>query len=77
MSDEEITCPKERLEELCQQSAPCRAYLQRYEECSRRVASNPGSKEACTEELFDLSHCVDQCVRGGSASGPRAVPNLL
>lgn len=60
--EEEVTCPKERLEELCSKSAPCHGYFTRYEECAKRVQSRPGTSETCTEELFDWTDCTDKCV---------------
>lgn len=62
MSEEEVRCPKEILEEKCRNSAKCQKYLERYEECARRVQSRPGTTETCVEEFFDLAHHVDNCV---------------
>lgn len=79
---EEVSCPKERLEELCRQSVACRDYLEKYEECARRVQSRPGTTETCTEELFDLTPCIDKCVRhpflilsSSSSSSCRLLPD--
>lgn len=60
---EEVTCPKEKLEEKCRETEACRKFLEKYEECATRVQSRPGTAENCREELFDLTHCVDGCVQ--------------
>lgn len=65
MPEGDIADPKERLDEICKNSAPCRVYLEKYEQCAQRVQSRPGTSENCAEELFDLTHCADACVRSG------------
>lgn len=60
---EEVSCPKERLEEICRKSAACQELLAKYEACEERVRSRPGTTETCVEELFALTERMDKCVR--------------
>lgn len=66
--EEEISCPKEKLEEACKRSKACIGLLAKFEACEERVRSRPGTSETCTEELFDLTPCIDACVRIASSS---------
>ncbi len=62
MSDEEPVDSKDRLEAECARSSECVGYYRKLVRCTARVKANPETHETCTEELFDLSHCVDPCV---------------
>ncbi len=62
MAVEETSCPKEKLEEKCSQTAACQMLMAKYEECAKRVGSRPGTAENCREEMFDFTICVDHCV---------------
>ena len=54
--------PKEQLEAECQESAACLPFYKKLLECTERVEKNPETGETCTQELFDLTPCVDKCV---------------
>jgi hypothetical protein len=59
---------KPAIEEDCahHHCAPLQKLL---DKCTARVQNTPGTTEQCTQELFDLMHCIDHCVRG---SPPRS-----
>lgn len=54
--------PRIAVREHCTESH-CKNYAKELETCNARVASKSKTSETCTQELFDLLHCVDHCVR--------------
>ncbi len=54
--------PRIAVREHCKESH-CPNFAKELEACNARVASKTKTTETCTQELFDLLHCVDHCVR--------------
>lgn len=63
MSEEDSVDPKDKLEALCRESEKCKLYWLELIKCEERVRSTSGTTETCVQELFDLTPCIDQCVR--------------
>lgn len=59
--DDELVDPHDTLKEECA-NKHCKQLLAKLEECNNRVNSKTETTETCSEELFDLLHCVDHCV---------------
>ena len=60
--EEELVDPHDTLKEQYRDSAHCKSFLAKLEECNTRVNSKSETTETCAEELFDLLHCVDHCI---------------
>ena len=59
--EEEMRDPRLLLEAKCLKN--CREFVQKLNECEKRVRSREGlTSETCVQELFDLTPCLDQCV---------------
>eukprot|EP00053_Salpingoeca_punica_P020462 m.211641 g.211641 ORF g.211641 m.211641 type:complete len:82 (+) comp18675_c0_seq1:67-312(+) len=58
---EEVVDHAPAIREECAESHHCHGFKTELTKCNERVASRPGTTETCTQELFDLLHCVDHC----------------
>lgn len=61
MADEEPVDPKEFIENECARKE-CTKLFNRFVRCTERVNSAEETEETCTQELFEVSPCVDNCV---------------
>lgn len=52
---------KDKLEAACAKSKECIGLYRKLIKCTQRVQQHPDREETCTEELFDLTPCVDKC----------------
>lgn len=50
------------IKEACTNTKHCAELGEAYSSCNDRVGSRSKTEETCSEELFDLLHCVDHCV---------------
>merc|ERR1712212_92814 len=60
--EEELVDPMDAIKEACHTSHHCSGYSEKYSTCNDRVTSRSKTEEVCSEELFDLLHCVDHCM---------------
>lgn len=60
---EVIPDPLEVLREKCRETEHAKNLAEKYQACNERVLSKKRTAETCVEELFDLLHAVDHCVK--------------
>merc|ERR1711872_1194928 len=60
--DEELVDPMEAIKDACINGHHCSSFKEKFETCNDRVTSREQTEETCSEELFDLLHCVDHCM---------------
>eukprot|EP00047_Mylnosiga_fluctuans_P002822 m.226090 g.226090 ORF g.226090 m.226090 type:complete len:79 (-) comp11370_c0_seq1:63-299(-) len=58
--EEEAVDPRIHVREHCTQSH-CLGFSKEFNACQERVKSKAKTTETCTQELFQLLHCVDHC----------------
>ena len=62
MADDEPVDVKDQLEQVCALTPACYPMYKLLTECTLRVHARQKTSETCTQELFDLSVCVDKCM---------------
>lgn len=58
----ELKDPLDDIREKCQEEKISKELLIKYEKCSERVTSKPGTIETCVEEFLDFIEHRDHCV---------------
>ena len=54
--------PQDSLKDECRKDNHCLNFKEELQRCTDRVTSKSKTTETCTQELFDLVHCIDHCV---------------
>ncbi|MDK2413400.1 cytochrome b-c1 complex subunit 6 family protein, partial [Aphanizomenon sp. 202] len=60
--EEDLIDPMDAIKEACTNTKHCAELGEAYSSCNDRVGSRSKTEETCSEELFDLLHCVDHCM---------------
>ncbi|XP_042876031.1 cytochrome b-c1 complex subunit 6, mitochondrial-like [Penaeus japonicus] len=60
--EEDLVDPMDGIKEACTNTKHCAELGEAYSSCNDRVSSRSKTEETCSEELFDLLHCIDHCM---------------
>merc|ERR1712168_286105 len=60
--EEDLVDPMDGIRDACRTGHHCGGIEEKYSACNDRVNARTKTEETCSEELFDLMHCMDHCM---------------